>query len=74
LRAGSVGEDVIVIDDSRESPSPSPKSLPKLHKSEQNRTMVERGAGEKVSKGGDDGTLDPRKVLGLFRVDQKKLA
>jgi len=36
--------------------------------------MVERGAGEKVGKGGDDGTLDPRKVLRLFRVDQKKLA
>ena len=75
LRAGSVGEDVIVIDDPRASPSPSSKSPPKLHKGEQNRTMmVERGASEKASKGADDGTLDPRKVLRLFRVDQKKLA
>jgi len=36
--------------------------------------MAERGAGEKAGKGGDDGMLDPRKVLRLFRVDQKKLA
>jgi len=74
LRADPVGEDVIVIDDSRASPGPSSKSLPKPHKSEQSRTTVERGTGEKVSKGGDDGTLDPRKALRLFRVDQKKLA
>jgi len=36
--------------------------------------MAERGVGETVRKGGDDGTLDPRKVLRPFRVDQKKLA
>jgi len=69
LRASPVGEDVIVIDDSRASPGPPPKSPPKP-----NRTMAERGAGEKAGKGGDDGMLDPRKVLRLFRVDQKKLA
>lgn len=69
VRADSVAEDIIVIDDSRASPSLSSKPLPKLHKGEQNRT----GTGEKVSKVGDDGTLDPRKVLRLFRVDQKKL-
>jgi hypothetical protein len=74
LRASSVGEDVIVIDDPRASPSPSSKSPPKLHKGEQTRTMAERGAVEKASKGADDGTLDPRKVMRLFRVDQKKLA
>jgi hypothetical protein len=49
-------------------------SPPKPHKGEQNGTMVERGAGEQVSKDKDDGTLDLRKVLKLFRVDQKKLA
>ena len=74
MRAGSVGEDVIVIDDPRASPIPSSKSTPKLHKGEQNRATVERGAAEKASKDADDGTLDPRKVLRLFRVDQKKLA
>lgn len=76
MRADSVGEDVqvIVIDDSRASPGSSSKPLSKHHEVEQIHSMVERGAGETVRKGRDDGTLDPRKVLRLFRVDQKKLS
>jgi len=37
--------------------------------------MTEREVdSEKVSKDKDERTLDPRKVLKLFRIDQKKLA
>jgi hypothetical protein len=36
--------------------------------------MAERETdSEKVGKGKDERTLDPRKVLKLFRVDQKQL-
>jgi hypothetical protein len=71
LRAGSIGEDVIVIEASSATASPSP---PKHHNRE-HRAMTEREAdSEKVSKDKDESTLDPRKVLKLFRVDQKKLA
>jgi hypothetical protein len=68
LRAGSIGEDVIVIDkDSRAAAGPS-KPLTEDHDS------VKRETENVMSTGGDEKMFDPRKVLKLFRVDQKKLA
>jgi hypothetical protein len=66
LRAGSIGEDVIVIEDSNAaSPSKS------LHQHHNDKVIAEKEA--KVGKGREERTLDPR-MLKLFRVDQKKLA
>jgi hypothetical protein len=70
LRAGSIGDDVIVIEASSAA-GPS-GSLPE-HDNRGNRVMAERKA-EEVDNGRDEGVLDPKKVLKLFRVDQKKLA
>lgn len=73
LRAGSIGEDVIVVEASSATASPS-RSPPKHH-DRGHRAMTEREVdSEKVSKDKDERTLDPRKVLKLFRIDQKKLA
>jgi hypothetical protein len=73
LRAGSIVEDVIVVEASSATASPS-RSSPKHH-NRGHRAMTEREAdSEKVSKDKDERTLDPRKVLKLFRIDQKKLA
>jgi len=71
LRAGSIGDDVIVIEASSTAAGPS-GSLPE-HDSRGSGVMAERKA-EEVGNGRDERVLDPKKVLKLFRVDQKKLA
>jgi hypothetical protein len=71
LRAGSIGDDVIVIEASSAAAGPS-GSLPE-HDNRGNRVMAERKA-EEAGNGRDERVLDPKKVLKLFRVDQKKLA
>lgn len=72
LRTGSIGEDVIIVEASGATACPS-RSPPEHHK-RGHRAMAERETdSEKVGKGKDERTLDPRKVLKLFRVDQKKL-
>ena len=71
LRAGSIGEDVIVVEASSAVAGPS-KPLPKHH-NRRHRAMAGRET-EKVGESRDERTLDPRKVLKLFRVDRKKLA
>lgn len=67
LRAGPVEDDVIVIEDSGEVSSPS-KSVSQHDRS---------GHGAKAeieAAAGNEKTLDPKKVLQLFRVNQKRLA
>jgi hypothetical protein len=67
LRAGPVEDDVIVIEDSGEVSSPS-KSVAQHDSSGHGaKTEIEAAAG-------DMKTLDPKKVLQLFRLNQKKLA
>ncbi|KAH9998137.1 peptidase family C78-domain-containing protein [Russula compacta] len=65
LRAGSIG-DVIIIEDPRAVEGPS------NYVSEHHNGVMAEEETEKL--GGDERTLDPKKVLKLFRVDQKKLA
>lgn len=68
LRAGSIG-DVIIIEDSRAVEGPS-KYVSEHHNSAHGAIAE----GETEKSGRDERTLDPKKVLKLFRVDQKKLA
>jgi hypothetical protein len=70
-RTGSIGDDVIVVEDSDPEVVPGPSKSVSQRDNSGHGVMTEIEA-EKV--GGDERTLDPRKVLKLFRVDQKKLA
>jgi hypothetical protein len=68
LRTGPIGNDVIVIEDSDSEVVSGPlKSV-----SQKERGGMTEDEAEKVGR--DERTLDPRNVLKLFRVDQKKLA
>lgn len=65
-RTGLAEDDVIVIDDSEEVSSPS-KSVSQHDSSGHGvKTKIEAAPG-------DEKTLDPKKVLQLFRLNQKKL-
>jgi len=71
LRAGSIEEDVIFIEDSRAAASSS-KSLPEHHNIG-HRVTAEKEA-ERAGKHESEKMLEPKKVLGLFRVNRTKLA
>ena len=73
LRAGSIGEDVIIVEASSATASPS-KSPPERHNRGHTAMTERKTDAEKVGKGKDERKLDPMRVLKLFRVDQKKLA
>lgn len=63
LRAGSIGDDVIVVED----PSAMAEVLPEPYR---NGVMDER----ETEVGRDEKALDHKRVLRLFRVDHKRLA
>lgn len=65
-RTGPIGDDVIVIEDSGVVSSPS--------KSVSQHDSCGHGVMTEIEAAGDEKTLDPKNVLKLFRIDQKKLA
>lgn len=70
LRAGpDAGDDVIILEDSEPEGS-APKAT--HDRSNSHRGTMSKWVGMKA--GGDEKALDPKKVLKLFRVDQKRLA
>lgn len=65
LRAGSIGDDVIVVED----PRAMAEVVPEPYRN--GREVM----GERETKvGRDEKALDPKRVLRLFRVDHKRLA
>ncbi|KAI0256488.1 peptidase family C78-domain-containing protein [Lactifluus subvellereus] len=70
LRAGShTGDDVIILEDSEPEGS-APKAMRDRDNSDRGRVTN----WVRMRAGGDEKALDPKKVLTLFRVNQKRLA